>query len=176
MARPAKYSAEDWLDAGLDALVEGGPSALTAEGIARRIGTTKGSFYWFFGDLDGFLNRLPERFLHRQGIADGSADHVAGIQLRSFWKDAAFAQTADGVEAAMRAWGQRNTAAATAIAALDAHRFAILAALLAERDLTNPRFTQMLLSAWVGASQTDWPEAEKDDMLLTLIDLILALE
>ncbi|MEH6751885.1 MAG: TetR family transcriptional regulator, partial [Paracoccaceae bacterium] len=36
--------------AGLAALAEAGPVALKAEPMARRLGTTKGSFYWHFAD------------------------------------------------------------------------------------------------------------------------------
>jgi AcrR family transcriptional regulator len=41
----------DWVLAGLRALVRGGIAAVKVEALARDIGTTKGSFYWHFKDL-----------------------------------------------------------------------------------------------------------------------------
>ncbi|MEV0295607.1 TetR/AcrR family transcriptional regulator [Nocardia sp. NPDC050710] len=45
-----KLSAEDWAQAALNALGEGGLSAVAIEPLAKRLGTTKGSFYWHFKD------------------------------------------------------------------------------------------------------------------------------
>lgn len=50
-----KVSREQWLEAALAALGEGGLSALAVEPLARRLGVTKGSFYSHFESLDAYL-------------------------------------------------------------------------------------------------------------------------
>lgn len=45
----------EWARAGLDALGEGGLRAVAVEAVARRLGATKGSFYWHFTDRDDLL-------------------------------------------------------------------------------------------------------------------------
>jgi AcrR family transcriptional regulator len=53
-------SREDWIAAALDALTEGGVPAVAVEPIAKRLGVTKGSFYWHFKDRDQLLAATME--------------------------------------------------------------------------------------------------------------------
>jgi AcrR family transcriptional regulator len=41
---------EDWIRAALFAIAEGGSGAVAVEPLAKRLGATKGSFYWHFAD------------------------------------------------------------------------------------------------------------------------------
>jgi AcrR family transcriptional regulator len=41
---------EDWIRAALFAIAEGGSAAVAVEPLAKRLGATKGSFYWHFAD------------------------------------------------------------------------------------------------------------------------------
>jgi len=43
-------TSHDWARAALDAIAVGGVASVTVEGIARRLGVTKGSFYWHLAD------------------------------------------------------------------------------------------------------------------------------
>jgi AcrR family transcriptional regulator len=51
----ARLSAADWESAALDALAEDGLAGVAIEPIARRLGVTKGSFYWHFADRDALV-------------------------------------------------------------------------------------------------------------------------
>jgi AcrR family transcriptional regulator len=51
----ARLSAADWETAALDALAEHGLSGVAIEPLARRLGVTKGSFYWHFADREALL-------------------------------------------------------------------------------------------------------------------------
>lgn len=48
-------NAEDWAQAALDAIAEGGIEAVAVEPLARKLGVTKGSFYWHFQNRDALL-------------------------------------------------------------------------------------------------------------------------
>jgi AcrR family transcriptional regulator len=48
-------SGADWEAAALDALAENGLPGVAIEPLARRLGVTKGSFYWHFADRDALL-------------------------------------------------------------------------------------------------------------------------
>jgi AcrR family transcriptional regulator len=50
-----RLSAADWEAAALDALAEDGLNGLSVEALARRLGVTKGSFYWHFADREALL-------------------------------------------------------------------------------------------------------------------------
>ncbi|MFC0533745.1 TetR/AcrR family transcriptional regulator [Phytohabitans kaempferiae] len=60
-----RLAREDWVDAALAAIAEGGVAAVAVEPLAVRLGTTKGSFYWHFANraalLDAALARWEER-------------------------------------------------------------------------------------------------------------------
>ncbi len=51
-----RLSAADWERAALDMLAEGGVAAVAVESLARRLGVTKGSFYWHFANREALLN------------------------------------------------------------------------------------------------------------------------
>jgi AcrR family transcriptional regulator len=55
-ARRTSLRAADWEEAALGALATGGPSAVSVEAIARKLGSTKGSFYWHFTDREALLS------------------------------------------------------------------------------------------------------------------------
>jgi AcrR family transcriptional regulator len=69
---------ERWAAAALDALEAGGLSAVAVEPLARRLGVTKGSFYWHFKDRRALLDATVARWerLH----VDGPLDAVAEIE------------------------------------------------------------------------------------------------
>mgnify|MGYP001820637128 CR=1 FL=1 len=61
--RKPRLTKEAWINAGLSALKEHGPDALKAEALARRLGTTKGSFYWHFKDIPAYHDALLDVWL-----------------------------------------------------------------------------------------------------------------
>lgn len=50
-----RLSRQDWIEAALQALADGGPPAVAVERLAARLGTTKGSFYWHFKDREELI-------------------------------------------------------------------------------------------------------------------------
>src|SRR5690606_7033358 len=61
-SRGARLSAADWAQAALDVIAEQGVSAVAVEPLARRLGVTKGSFYWHFPSRDALLQAALERW------------------------------------------------------------------------------------------------------------------
>jgi len=55
VAAEARLNVADWETAALDALAEDGLAGIAVEPLARRLGVTKGSFYWHFADRDALL-------------------------------------------------------------------------------------------------------------------------
>ena len=66
------------LDAAEAIFAEGGDSALTVEAVVKRSKTSVGSFYSRFGDRNGLLKSMHERFLLRLGGAAHVAAAAAG--------------------------------------------------------------------------------------------------
>lgn len=58
-------SASDWEQAALELIAEKGVAALAVEPLARRLGITKGSFYWHFASRDELLVQALGRWERR---------------------------------------------------------------------------------------------------------------
>ena len=53
---------DDWISAAWDMLGENGLDGVRVEPLARRLGVTKGSFYWHFKDLQQLMEALLDRW------------------------------------------------------------------------------------------------------------------
>jgi AcrR family transcriptional regulator len=58
----SRLSRADWIEGALHALAEGGLPALGVEDLAKRLGVTKGSFYWHFQDTEELLRGVVQRW------------------------------------------------------------------------------------------------------------------
>lgn len=58
----ATLSAADWERAALDLIADSGMQALAVEPLARRMGITKGSFYWHFSSREALLEQALIRW------------------------------------------------------------------------------------------------------------------
>jgi AcrR family transcriptional regulator len=59
---------DDWTAAALDALAEVGLAAVAIDPLARRLGATKGSFYWHFSSRDELIAATLERWEQRDTL------------------------------------------------------------------------------------------------------------
>ncbi|MDT0344634.1 TetR/AcrR family transcriptional regulator [Streptomyces litchfieldiae] len=72
-----RLTAEDWAEAALGALREGGGlAAIAIEPLAARMGTTKGSFYWHFANREALIDAALTRWERQR------ADEVAAAPSR----------------------------------------------------------------------------------------------
>ena len=67
----SSLSPDDWEQAALEWIAEHGVAALKVEPLARRLGITKGSFYWHFTDREQLLMQSLLRWEHldRESVA-----------------------------------------------------------------------------------------------------------
>jgi len=61
-AEKPRLSAEDWLQAALDVIAEQGLAAVAVEPLAKRLGVTKGSFYWHFPSREALIKAALEKW------------------------------------------------------------------------------------------------------------------
>ncbi len=88
-ARTGRLSAEDWAQAALDMIAEQGVAAVAVEPLARRLGVTKGSFYWHFPSREALLQAALERWESvEQEAVFGTLERVpdARARLRSLFQ------------------------------------------------------------------------------------------
>ena len=85
----ATLSAADWEKEALELIAEKGVQALAVEPLARRMGITKGSFYWHFSSRESLLqqalSRWEEHDSRNLNTALGEIDHPRD-RLASFFR------------------------------------------------------------------------------------------
>lgn len=61
-ASRGSLTAEDWVRAAKRTIEERGVGAVAVEPLAKKLGVTKGSFYWHFENRDALLKATLERW------------------------------------------------------------------------------------------------------------------
>ncbi len=111
----------DYFEAGLELLASRGVAEQTIAKLCERLGITKGSFYHHFNSLGDFRQQL---------LAYWEANHEASLNEAEPNVVDWVAPPANAVDAAVRAWGQSDEAAAASQERVDALRIKV-----ATRDL-----------------------------------------
>ncbi len=128
----SKLGRQDWIDAGLMVLAEGGVEAVRIEPLAKRMKMTKGSFYWHFKDRNDLLDAILAEWvdLDTDGIieqvnqldADPKAKLLYLLEL-AYADNDLMPGLADGrIENAIRAWAKSEQKVAELIAHVDRQR------------------------------------------------------
>ncbi|KPA23556.1 hypothetical protein shim_01640 [Shimia sp. SK013] len=178
-----RLSTDDWLRAGFVALTEDGVAALKAEPMARRLKTTKGSFYWHFADIAAFHGALLAAW-EDQAYANFVAqleDQAGPVQKLRALGGISGSGTFDGnsglaLDPTVRAWAHSDAAVSQAVVRVDAQRMKYLGALLKDIGLTNPELVRILYAAFIGMEDMSATDAGVNGPAMgTLVDLILAL-
>jgi AcrR family transcriptional regulator len=137
-------SREDYFGAAMRLLAEEGHGALKITPLGRRIGVTTGSFYNYFGSLDGFIAELlvfweSEQTNRLIELASVPSDPRARITKL---KELSLEQIDHEAEGAIRAWANFNADVAAAQKRVDRERIEAVTAVLSnlipskrERDL-----------------------------------------
>ncbi|MDQ0112881.1 TetR/AcrR family transcriptional regulator [Paenibacillus harenae] len=67
---PKKIASElDWIVLGIEKFAEGGEAALIVEKLARQLGSSKTSFYWYFKDRSQYVSRIIAEWKERATTA-----------------------------------------------------------------------------------------------------------
>jgi AcrR family transcriptional regulator len=151
-------TAEDWELAAIEAIREGGIAAVAVEPLARRLGVTKGSFYWHFKDRSALLEAAIHRWEHDYGTPaeEIARDAPPRERLEAIVAKAVEVSQEDTVHARMVVEATADARVAAAVARITARRVDGLTTLLRACGLTpavaRTRAT-LLYSAFMGLQQ-----------------------
>jgi AcrR family transcriptional regulator len=169
----------DWLETGLQALAETGPSALKAEALARRLKTTKGSFYWHFDDIPAYHAALLELWETRVTAAlDIALERGATATSKLRATAQMVAECADDMtaEPAIRAWARDHASARATLARVDAQRLDLIGRLLSDIGIANPEMARIIYATSIGIADLSEDHPGRNTAAIgSLVDLVLAL-
>src|SRR5215831_10244643 len=150
-----RLAAQDWLDFALATLAREGFDALKADVLARKLGVSRGSFYWHFADLGSFHARVIEYW--KQMATEAIIADIERYESREERVDAllrhAFGHGA-ALEIRMRSWADNNAEAARAVGDIDRKRRGYIERLLLEAGiapLLAATRAQLLYWTYLGA-------------------------
>jgi AcrR family transcriptional regulator len=151
-----RLTAQDWIDFALTTLAQEGFDALKADVLARKLGVSRGSFYWHFTDLRTFHALVIEHWKQMATEAiiadleryDSSEERLDALARRGFGHDAV-------LEIRMRAWADHNAEAARVLSDIDRRRRAYMEQMLTEAGIAPSLAAtraQLLYWAYLGAA------------------------
>ena len=130
-----RKSREAWLGVAVEALGEGGVDAVRVEPLARRLGVTKGSFYWHFADRDALLQALLDGW-EQQGTEAiiEELERAGGDASQRAYRLWAMTVGDPGLtaELAIRDWARRDETVAARVRRVDDRRIGYLRGLMVE--------------------------------------------
>jgi len=130
----AAEAPEQWIEAAMGLLVDGGVDLVRVDVISRQIGVSRGSFYWHFKDRGDLLARLLQSWRDAateqvtRRFADATADPSALMhELLNLPFRGRAALRAARIELAIRDWARRDPMARQAVDEADATRVSYIA-------------------------------------------------
>ncbi|MDP5308882.1 TetR/AcrR family transcriptional regulator [Paracoccus spongiarum] len=123
-------SREGWLEAGYQALIEGGVDAVKIQPLARRLTLSRTSFYWFFEDREALLTALIEGWEERttEPLVRATREYAetraeAMLNVLACFLCGIFDSR---LEFAVRSWSLQDGAVASRVALADDRRLSAL--------------------------------------------------
>jgi AcrR family transcriptional regulator len=121
---------EIWLDTARQALIEEGTAGIEINKLARRLGSTRGGFYWFYKDRAALLEELVVHWVRTSTIPfeevlspgrNGMQEYLA---MTNLWiEEKKYDPKWDG---AIRDWARTSERVRTAVLSVDEKRIEIL--------------------------------------------------
>ncbi|MGR8011050.1 TetR/AcrR family transcriptional regulator [Streptomyces hypolithicus] len=140
-AGKARLSAQDWADAALTAIGEGGLAAVAVEPLAARLGTTKGSFYWHFTNREALIEAALARWAETEteaAITEIDTEPDPASRIRRLFTEATTSAIADPLEVSLLATAAHPQVAAT-LRRVTERRVDYLAKLFADLGFPEPQ-------------------------------------
>lgn len=151
-----RLTPQGWIDFALTTLAHEGFDALKADVLARKLGVSRGSFYWHFNDLGTFHARAIEhwRQMATEAIIADIERHESHEERIDALLRHAFGHGA-ALEIRMRTWADNNAEAARAVSDIDRRRREYVERLLVDAGIAQPLAAtraQLLYWTYLGAA------------------------
>jgi len=134
----ARLSRQDWLNAGLAELAEGGVQGIKIDRLCKRLNISIGSFYHHFVNIDDYMEKLADGWeaYMQEHLAD-TLDREAAPEerLRSFHER--ILDMNPRLEVVVRGWSFSNEYVAKIVDKLDKKRMRMLASQFMELGFKN---------------------------------------
>ena len=158
MSEGRRCTRNDWLEAGIQNLVEQGHEGVRVPSLAKSLGVTKGSFYWHFDNVGDFHDALLEHWhRHYTSVAPKDARDVDAPPLTALvgiLQD----RRLPAIDVAIRRWATVNPKAREAIAHSERYRIRWLTEMMCSQGVERKTAeARAQLVVWVVAGSAGEP-------------------
>jgi AcrR family transcriptional regulator len=168
-AQQVPLDASAWIEAAFDALAEGGIDAVRVDPLAKRLGVTRGSFYWHFKDRDALHQAMLRAWRERASymvfarVERTSESALARLErLLALPYSSPRSARAAAIELAIRLWARRDKDAAKAVRHIDRTRLDYFEKLLREHGVEDARgraylfYAALMAEAFISDQREDF--------------------
>ena len=137
-----QLSREDWVEAAITLLVEGGIDTVQITQLARRLCVSRGSFYWHFENREDLLDALVDVWIARntgvmvKALADAATLDDGLLNLFAVWVDRTLFDPE--MDQAIRDWARHTPALFERLKSEDATRVSTIAEFLGAHGFEHP--------------------------------------
>jgi len=130
-----RLSREEWLLLALEALAKEGQAMLRVDRLSKKLGVTKGSFYWHFKGRDDFVMALPDywsteftkRVVKEIDRVKGDAEHRLFELMKLLNKEKLVRY-----DVAVRGWASQEPKVAKVVKKVDEQRLSYIRSIFAD--------------------------------------------
>jgi len=139
-SRGDREKAKIWIEGALHMIAHSGAAAVKVERLARELKMSKGSFYWFFTDIDDLLMRSLDHW--KEALNDSVYEDVRNFDApardRMFLLvDKVLANHLGRFDAAVRAWAATDARVQTFVTGVDKERLELLTEMFSDSNLNS---------------------------------------
>jgi len=130
-----RVTRDQWLQAGLDGLLESGVNGIAVERLARTLGTSKSGFYWHFKDRNNLLDNILSYW--ESEFTDTVINNISHIEESAARKlqissDMIMQHQLGKYDMAFRSWGNEDSRVRKRIRMIDHKRLDYISGLFSE--------------------------------------------
>ncbi|MGL4237162.1 TetR/AcrR family transcriptional regulator [Tabrizicola sp.] len=154
-AEPGRLSRTDWVKEAYNLFEAKGVGAVSVDPLAKKLGVTRGSFYWHFKDRADLLRAVLDRW-HELNTEDTIAQNErlgGGPEAKLLRLFETCASDDGALEMGIRAWASENATARETLRIVDARRIDYIATLLVQIGIGQSEAdsrARVAYSAWLG--------------------------
>jgi AcrR family transcriptional regulator len=138
----SRLSREEWLMQALDILADEHNALIRIDDLVKRMGVTKGSFYWHFKDRSDFLSQLLDYWVYEfnekvpEEINKAVGDQDARTRLR-YLLEYLVEHNCAMYDMVVRSWAAQDPSVGKVLIKIDKLRLATLSALFTEMGFSE---------------------------------------
>ena len=167
----------EWIDSAFTTLTKTGVGSVHVETLAKKLGVTKGSFYWHFKDRTELLNAVLEKWRDQYVIdkvedLGGNAKERLINLLNVVPRSRGTKHIGGSMELAMRSWARYDDNAAKTVAEIDTLRVEYVEQLLIEMNFNGKEAKARAFIIYAYVMSQGIFSFDKDDDILEYIHQI----